>query len=622
MKEFNLNQREIELIYPIHIIDLKGFKEFPAKIYSEKHGVTSQKDTEKLDMATSENYSAEFYAGVLNANCGKYQGMKVSEAAKQVTIDLIDENKADKIYIPVTKILKCKCGTKIIVSILKDQWFLNFNAGDWKNRAFKCLEMINITPPKYRSTFEYMFNWLEKRPCARKRGLGTSLPFNKDWIIEPLSDSTIYMAFYTISYKLREYKIEPAQLIPEFFEFVFLEKGDVKSLAKQTDIEEKILKELRTEFLYWYPVDHRHTAIMHISNHLSFFVFHHVAIFPEKHWPKIISLIEPVIVEGQKMGKSKGNVITLGTIRKEYSADVFRFYISHGADFSAYMDFREKEIKAVKANIRKFYEFTSKKIEFTKKLVPQVENVKSRYSRVMMSRISKNFINAKTALEHLNIRKYLQISFYETFRLIQDIFKNTEDEQEALQVFKIIYEEWLKILSLVIPHLCEELWEKAGQRGFISTEVWSDVSNKYIDETLETEFEYITNIIEDILNIKKIVRTQSSNNIYLYTAPVWMYKVLEIIDSEERDFKAIITTLKKDSDIMKNSQVIPFIKAQLKDNTQKQSFPQLDETLVLDQYKTYIEKRVKSAIYINSEFDPNQRALKSRPFKPGIFIDT
>ncbi|MHA1884797.1 MAG: hypothetical protein ACW96S_07090, partial [Promethearchaeota archaeon] len=147
-------------------------------------------------------------------------------------------------------------------------------------------------------------------------------------------------------------------------------------------------------------------------------------------------------------------------------------------------------------------------------------------------------------------------------------------------------------------------------------------SNKYIDETLETEFEYITNIIEDILNIKKIVRTQSSNNIYLYTAPVWMYKVLEIIDSEERDFKAIIKTLKKDSDIMKNSQVIPFIKAQLKDNTQKQSFPQLDEALVLDQYKTYIEKRVNSAIYINSEFDPNQRALKSRPFKPGIFIDT
>ncbi|MHA2051855.1 MAG: leucine--tRNA ligase, partial [Promethearchaeota archaeon] len=394
MNQFNLNQREVELIYPLDIIDLKGIKEFPAKVYCEKYGVTSQRDTEKLDLATSENYSAEFYEGILNEKCGKYQGMKVSDAAKQVTNDLIKENKADKIYIPVTKNLKCKCGTEIIVSILKEQWFLNFNAGDWKDVAFKCLNRMEIAPSKYRSTFEYMFNWLEKRPCARKRGLGTKLPFNKEWIIESLSDSTIYMAFYTISYKIREYQIEPEQLIPEFFDFVFLEKGDVKIIAEQSNIEGKILEELQKEFLYWYPVDHRHTAIMHISNHLSFFIFHHVAVFPENHWPKLITLIEPLIVEGQKMGKSKGNVITLADIQKNYSADIFRFYISHGADFSAYMDFREKEITAVRGNIQKFYNFISDKIILAKSVTPQIDKLKSKFSRVMLSKICKNFSNA------------------------------------------------------------------------------------------------------------------------------------------------------------------------------------------------------------------------------------
>ena len=622
MNKFNLNQREVELIYPINIIDLKGIKEFPAKAYCEKHGVTSQRDTEKLDLATSENYNAEFYTGVLNAKCGKYQEMKVSDAAKQVTNDLIKENKADKIYIPVTKNLICKCGTEIIVSILKDQWFLNFNADNWKKEAFECLDRIVIAPSKYRSTFKYMFNWLEKRPCARKRGLGTKLPFNKEWIIESLSDSTIYMAFYTISYKIRRYKIKPEQLIPEFFDFVFLEMGDVKSVAEQANIDEKILEELQREFLYWYPVDHRHTAIMHISNHLSFFIFHHVAIFPKKHWPKIISLIEPLIVEGRKMGKSKGNVITLADIQKNYSADIFRFYISHGADFSAYMDFREKEIQAVRGNIQKFYEFISEKIELTTNIAPQFDKLKSSYSKVMISKICKNLISAGEALEQYNIRKYLQISFYETLRLVQDMFKNAEDEQESLVVFKLIYGEWLKILSLTMPHLCEELWEKSGKESFISTELWSDDCKDYIDETLETEFDYVAKVIEDILNIKKIVKTQKSNNIYLYTAPIWMYDVLEVIDSEKKNFKAIISALKKNPKLMKNSKLIPFFKAQLKENSQKEKLPRIDEISLLKQYKSYIEKRLNSVIYINSDFDPKQRAGIARPFRPGVFIDT
>ena len=190
IQKFNLDKREIELIYPIKIIDLKGFKDFPAKVYCEKYKVETQNDTEKLDLATNENYKEEYYKGILNDKCGKYQGMKVSDAANQVSIDLIAENKADKLYVPVTKPLKCKCGTEIIVSILKDQWFINFQAGDWKNDALKCLNNMTIVPKKYRLNFEYIFNWLEKRPCARKRGLGTKLPFDKEWIIESLSDST------------------------------------------------------------------------------------------------------------------------------------------------------------------------------------------------------------------------------------------------------------------------------------------------------------------------------------------------------------------------------------------------------------------------------------------------
>ncbi|MFX0075720.1 MAG: leucine--tRNA ligase, partial [Candidatus Hermodarchaeota archaeon] len=345
LEKFNLDKEEVERIKPIQIIELADFEDFPAKVYCERFKVSTQEDYDKLDNATAENYKNEFYNGILNDKCGDYGGMKVSDAVVRVIEDLIKDGKADKLYLPITKDLKCKCGEKVIVSILKDQWFLNYTAGNWKEQALECLDSMDIVPKKYRMNFEHIFSWLEKRPCARKRGLGTQLPFDKDWIIESLSDSTIYMSFYTIIHILNENKIQPGQLVPEFFDYIFLGIGDIQEVSKKTRISSDLLNQMHEEFLYWYPVDHRHTAIMHISNHLSFYIFHHVAIFPKKHWPKIISLIEPLIIEGQKMGKSIGNVIALADIQKNYSADLFRFYISHSADFGIMVDWREKQIQ-------------------------------------------------------------------------------------------------------------------------------------------------------------------------------------------------------------------------------------------------------------------------------------
>lgn len=619
--KFNLNGREIELIYPIQIIELKDVKHFPAKFYSDKNRVVSQFDTEKLDLATSENYRDEFYNGILNEKCGKYQGMKVSDAAIQVSKDLIEENKADKVYIPITKNLTCRCGSKVIVSILKDQWFLNFQAGDWKEKANRCLKNMKIVPNKYRVSFEKIFNWLEKRPCARKRGLGTKLPFNKEWIIESLSDSTIYMAFYTISYKLKEYKISPEQLIPQFFDYIFLQIGDGKSLSIKINIEVKILDELREEFLYWYPVDHRHTAIMHISNHLSFFIFHHVAIFPEEHWPKMISLIEPVIIEGQKMGKSKGGVISLADIQRKYSADLFRFYIAHGADFSVYMDFREKEIQAVRTHIQKFYNFMNNAILQSKNIEDKFDKIKNKYPKVISSKIIKKFIEADEALEHFNLRRYLQISFYEVFNLVQDLFKFADENNDFLIVFKLIHSDWLRILSLTLPHICEELWEISGHTTFISSNIWNGFNREYMNDEFENEFEYVSSVIEDILNIKKIVKDFKSKNIYVYIAPKWMYKVLNVITLKEDNFDEIITELKKDKDLIKNKQMISFLKSQLKDRVWEKDYPKIDEFSLVKQYRSYIEKKVNSTIIIDSEFDPEMRANKAKPFKPGLYID-
>ncbi|NVM18871.1 MAG: leucine--tRNA ligase [Candidatus Lokiarchaeota archaeon] len=621
LEKFMLDKEEIERIEPIQIIDLKGFNDFPAKVYCERFKVESQEDFEKLDAATSENYKNEYYSGILNEKCRKYKGMKVNEAVENVIEDLIGNGEADKIFLPITKDLKCKCGEQIIVSILKDQWFLNFNAGDWKQKAFECLNGMEIVPKKYRMNFEHIFNWLEKRPCARKRGLGTQLPFDKDWIIESLSDSTIYMSFYTIIHLIKENNIKPEQLILEFFDFIYLGKGDIEDLTRKTNITIKVLKQMREEFLYWYPVDHRHTAIMHISNHLSFYIFHHVAIFPKKQWPKIVSLIEPVIIEGQKMGKSKGNVISLADIQENYSADLFRFYISHSADFGIMVDWREKQIQTVKNHIVRFYNFIVEKLSLLKECKGDINNIKNKYSKIVLSRCINKFIEAGNGLEELNLRKYLQLSFYEVFNLLQDFNKYAEDENDLLEVYKIIFPEWVKILSITMPHLCEELWEKLGNAEFLSNIVWTNFNSNYIDIELEREFEYISEIIEDILNILKIVKSSNTDNIYIYTSPKWKQLISEIISSKKGDFKKVIDECKFSNDLMEHKDLISYVKNQIKDRIWEKELTTLNEESLLEEYRNYIEKRINGRIEINSDYDPKNRLQKAIPFKPAIYVD-
>ncbi len=621
IKQFNLNEQDINNIKPIQIIDLKEVQDIPAKFFCNKYNVSSQNDIEKLDKATADNYKTEFYNGILNDKCNNYKGIPVNEAVVKVIENLRSIDKADKLFIPVTRDLRCRCGEKIIITILKDQWFLNFNAGNWKQNAFDCLNKMIIVPKKYRLNFENVFNWLKKRPCARKRGLGTKLPFDEDWIIESLSDSTIYMSFYTISHHLKHNKIKPDQLIPEFFDFIYLKKGDSQHISKITKIDEDLLEKMQYEFHYWYPVDHRHTAIMHISNHLSFYIFHHVAIFPNQLWPRIITLIEPVIIEGQKMGKSKGNVISLADIQNKYSADLFRFYISHSADLGINMDWKEKEIQAVKTHINRFYNFFSENGQEIQDLGLQYKNIKSKYAKVIISKIIQNFLEVDKALKQFNLRRYLQLSFYEIFNLIRDLKKFVESKEDFKIVFKLVYEDWLKVLSLAMPHLCEELWEFYGNRGFISNSVWRDLNTTYINKELEIEFYYISNLIDDILSIKKIIKSQDYNEIFIYTAPNWKQDVLNVIISKKGDFNIIMDELKQETELMKNQDMIPFIKLQIKDRIWEKSLPQISEQELLKQYLEYIEKRVDTKVIINSEYDPKQRSNKAIPFKPAIYID-
>jgi len=227
------------------------------------------------------------------------------------------------------------------------------------------LNQAAIYPETARQWFINIIDWLKEWPCARKSGLGTPLPWSPGWIVETLTDSTVYMAFYTINKHLKQYNIKAEQLTGEVFDYIFYGEGNPRKIAAWSRIDPKILEEMRSEFLYWYPVDLRVSAKELLPNHLTFFLFQHVALFPD-HLPRGIGVNGMLSIEGKKMSKSKGNFVTLKDALNQFGADATRCALLLGGEGMDDPDWRRENVRDVRSKLRAFLTLANNIIESAK----------------------------------------------------------------------------------------------------------------------------------------------------------------------------------------------------------------------------------------------------------------
>lgn len=72
----------------------------------------------------------------------------------------------------------------------------------WKEQAKLCLKKLNTFSDDTRKNLEHTIDWLHEYACSRSYGLGSKVPWDEQYLIESLSDSTIYNAYYTVSHFL------------------------------------------------------------------------------------------------------------------------------------------------------------------------------------------------------------------------------------------------------------------------------------------------------------------------------------------------------------------------------------------------------------------------------------
>ena len=618
-------------IKPIAIIKTEGLGEIPAKEIVEKLGITNQEDS-KLDEATNEVYSKEFYSGVLRENTGKFAGLKVSEAKDTIKTWLSELKNSDILLELNDGPIRCRCGAECVVKLLNNQWFLNYLDKDWKNKTNQCFDKMSILPNEIRTEFNYVVGWLRQRACARQHGLGTKLPWDQNWIVESLSDSVIYMAYYVLAKYVNSSQLKADSLSDEFFEFVFYGIGELKQISIKCNVPEDTLSQIRDDFVYFYPVDARHSGRDLVPNHLTFFVLNHVAIFPEELWPKQIVVNGSVLMDGKKMSKSMGNIIPLRKAIKEYGADPIRLAIIISAELLQDADFNLESVNTIKSKLEAIYEDCDK----YKPGMPQTLQSEDKW---ILGRLNNLIIETTAAVEKMRLREALHHILFSFESDLQWYLKriDAKGREEFSGILHKLLSVRVAMLSPFAPHIAEEMWERLGNSGLVSRSAWPVPDNSTESISVQSE-ELLHSTMEDIKNVLKVTKMKPQK-IVLYTADSWKVKAFRKIASSvlagQTNIGAMIKELisdpqteniKKDPDFVKKS-VNSILSESVEMRKLRVELDPINEKSILSSELSSLVKKeygVNVEVFEESDstkYDPKNKAKMARPFKPALFIE-
>eukprot|EP00118_Oscarella_pearsei_P016818 m.163639 g.163639 ORF g.163639 m.163639 type:complete len:1177 (+) comp38854_c0_seq2:70-3600(+) len=609
-KKYGIEDRMVLPFEPIPIIHTDEYGDLAAPTICEKMKIKSQNDSAMLQDAKDKVYKAGFYDGIMII--GECKGQKVQDVKKIIQKKMKDTNEAIVYQEPEKKVIS-RSGDSCIVALC-DQWFLDYGNKAWKATVGEALKNVQTYSDEVRHNFIATLDWLEEHACSRSYGLGTKLPWDEQYLIESLSDSTIYMAYYTVAHLLHggtvdgskpgPLGIKPEQLTQEVWDYIFF----LSAPKPATEISDSALNQLRREFQYWYPLDLRVSGKDLVPNHLTYFLYNHVSVWPQESdkWPRGVRANGHLMLNSEKMSKSTGNFLTLQQSLETYGADATRFNLADAGDTVEDANFVEINANATILRLHGLLDWTKEMLGMQDKLRQGPFTI---HDKVFESELNLAIKETEKHYDALFFREALKSGVFE-LQGGRDRYRDITSLSGGMHkdlVLRYIEIQAL-LLSAICPHVCEHMWSLLGKTGNIVSAPWPEAGP--VDEVLLKSLDFVLDCARDLrhrirtLTEKKGSQKPKYATVFVgHTYPPWQAAVLkclkEAYDEESKSFpsnKEIATKLKGYPELAKfMKKAMPFAQT-VKEAVAEKGVHAMNLTTpfnqeeVLKQYASYLER--------------------------------
>ncbi|KAG9397539.1 Leucyl-tRNA synthetase, class Ia, archaeal/eukaryotic cytosolic [Carpediemonas membranifera] len=564
----------------------------------EQMGIKSQLDKAKLAQAKQKAYLDGFYKGTmyleevrklgattlitLAGESIELEGMPVAKA-KEVMRDALCESGDAFVYSEPEGTVISRSGDECVVTLM-DQWYLDYGAEEWKAAIKRCLVAMDLYSDEIRAQFDKAADWLSQWACSRSFGLGTRIPWDEKFLIESLSDSTIYMAYYTVAHFLHEGSldgstrgsamVEPEAMTPEIWSAILL--GDFSGVTDACPIPRETIEAMRKEFEYWYPVDLRVSGKDLIQNHLTMFLYNHTAIWPDKildnvrgqegwaesKWPKGVRTNGHIQIDNQKMSKSTGNFLTGTEAMDTYGVDALRFALGEAGDGMEDANFvRDAAEQAVLK--------LGNQLEWIETMVSNASNLRhgdlTLFDRVFLGQMHFTLGEVDRAYERMLFRGAIKVGFHD-LQSVRDKYRTAVGGDEHMHVECV--KTFARVQATCLAPICS-FWAEhvhsavLGGEGSIFAAGWPVVPGTVEQHELAiVQSAYLDNLITVTKRKNKGKKKVAPTSFTIVVAKAWhewqkvaLATLRQCFDADTKTFtedpKALVRAIAQDDEATK-----------------------------------------------------------------------
>lgn len=422
------------------------------------------------------------------------QSSKVSNCASGIKListikDVINPGSFDvqfKYYEPADLVIS-RSGDRCVVSIT-DQWFIDYSKPELKSTVNDYIRNeLNTFSDEVKNKLLAGSNWIEMWPCSRSFGLGTKL-LDTIYLIDSLSDSTIYMAYYTVAHLINQVPIEVVN--DDFWNYIFL-NCEITPMHKNYS---EIMDQMKQEFTYWYPVDIRVSGKDLVENHLTMALYNHAMIWGKEMMPKNYYVNGYLMLNKLKMSKSEGNFMTLREAIDKFGTNATRFTLAESGSGMEDANFNEKNaqiaINRLETEKRWIYEIIDQIVA-----TPLTEQ--SFWDDVFENNI-KELVNYVT-------KCYDKMDYHEiitnginTMLLTRNDYRVQYESNIVLfnpKTMKFFIDNLLMMLYPICPNYVENIWDHMENSEIKTMKIWPEQYE--INKKLSFHHNVIQNILGD-----------------------------------------------------------------------------------------------------------------------------